>query len=129
MTATYPPNRSEEVDRFLAKLDHPRVAEIEAIRATILGCDPGITERIKWNAPSFCHSGEDRVTFRLVFHRGARKRSTDGFGFDDPTGWLSWAALDRATLTFAGMDDVETRRDALADLTRAWVASVDGTDG
>ncbi len=126
------PNRSEEVDRFLAALGHPRTNEIEAIRAVILGCDPAATERIKWNAPSFCHNGEDRLTFRLqprnivqlVFHRGARKRSADGFTFDDPTGWLVWAAPDRATLTFEGMGDVETRRDTLADLVRAWIAAV-----
>jgi hypothetical protein len=125
------PNQSEGVDRFLAALDHSRLPEVQAIRSAILASDPAITERIKWNAPSFCHRDEDRVTFRLqpkdivqlVFHRGAKKRSPDDFAFDDPTGLLVWAAPDRATLTFAGMDEVLAHRVALAGLVRAWMAA------
>jgi hypothetical protein len=135
MTETHLPNRSEVVDRYLDALDHPRLDEILEIRVIILAADPAITERIKWNAPSFCHRGEDRATFRLqpkdivqlVFHRGAKKRSPDDFAFDDPTGWLVWAAPDRATLTFAGMDDVDAHRDALADLVTAWMAATNAT--
>jgi hypothetical protein len=137
VSTTRLPNRSDEVDRFLAALDHPRRDEIETIRAIVLAADPAITERVKWNAPSFCHHGEDRVTFRLqprnivqlVFHRGAKTRSPEGFAFADPTGLLVWAAPDRATLTFAGMDEVNARRDALAGLVRAWIAATAPSPG
>lgn len=136
MTLQRLPNRSADVDRFLAALRHPMAGEIEAIRDIILDCNGEITEHIKWNAPSYRHRGEDRVTFRLhprdrihlVFHRGAKKRSDD-FAFDDPTGLLVWAAADRATLAFAGMADVEDRREKLATLVRAWIASTDRGGG
>ena len=31
----------------------------------LLAIDLPITERVKWNAPSFCVDGDDRVTMRL----------------------------------------------------------------
>jgi hypothetical protein len=34
-------------------------------RTDVLASDDGITEHVKWNAPSFCYAGVDRVTFRL----------------------------------------------------------------
>jgi hypothetical protein len=76
------PNRSREVDLFMSGLDLPLKEGVERLRAAILDSNDGITEHVKWNAPSFCYAGEDRVTFRLypenraqlVFHRGARPR-------------------------------------------------------
>jgi len=35
------------------------------LRAAILASDLAISEHVKWNAPSFCYGGQDRVTFRL----------------------------------------------------------------
>ena len=65
------------------------------------GCVPrswprttGSREHVKWNAPSFCYAGVDRVTFRLqpgnrlqlVLHRGAKVRDDAAdFRFEDPT--------------------------------------------
>jgi hypothetical protein len=46
-------NRSDRVDAYLRQLDHPLKAEIQALREIIKRVHPGITERIKWNAPSF----------------------------------------------------------------------------
>jgi len=43
----------ENVEAFLASLDHPFKPEILALRQVILGADPSIAEGIKWNAPSF----------------------------------------------------------------------------
>jgi len=59
------PNRSQQVDRFMSGLDHPLKEGIERLRTAILDSNDGITEHVKWNAPSFCYAGEDRVTFRL----------------------------------------------------------------
>ena len=69
-------------------LDHSLKDGIERLRAAILDSNDRITEHIKWNAPSFCYAGEDRVTFRLypedrvqlIFHRGAKVKS-DAVGF------------------------------------------------
>jgi hypothetical protein len=75
-------NPGTEVQAFLQGLKHSRKAAMEAVRETILSAHPGITEQLKWNAPSFGIDGDDRITFRLqpgdrvqlVFHRGAQKR-------------------------------------------------------
>jgi uncharacterized protein YdhG (YjbR/CyaY superfamily) len=69
-------NRSEAVNQFIEETQHPLKADIATVRAIILEADDQITEHIKWNAPSFCDDGEDRITFnlhakdriRLVFH-------------------------------------------------------------
>ncbi len=118
-----------EVAKFMAELKHARKDEIEFIRAAILEADKELTERIKWNAPSFGCLDDDRVTFRLqpkdrvqlIFHRGAKVKAGDGFRFDDSTGLLEWAAPDRGVLTFADMDDVKAKRSALVKLVKAWL--------
>jgi hypothetical protein len=73
-----------QVQAFLQGLRHGRKDEVEAVREIILSAHPGVTERIKWNAPSFCIDGDDRITFRLqpsdrvqlVFHRGPQSATT-----------------------------------------------------
>ena len=45
--------RSDQVDAYLRQLDHLLNAEIQALRKIIKRVHPGITKRIKWNAPSF----------------------------------------------------------------------------
>ena len=83
-------NTSAEVDQFMARLRHPLKEGVQRLRTAILASNDTITEHIKWNAPSFHHAGQDRVTFRLqpgdklqlIFHRGAKVRAdTTGFVF------------------------------------------------
>jgi hypothetical protein len=56
---------SSDVEQFMAELDHPLKEGVVGLRRAILAADPGITEHVKWNAPSFRYAGEDRVTFHL----------------------------------------------------------------
>jgi len=122
-------NQTEEINQFIKETKHPLKAEIEVVRAIILDADDQITEHIKWNAPSFCYEGEDRVTFNLhandrillVFHRGAKVKDSQGFVFDDPTGLLEWASKDRAMITLYDMKDVEAKKTALIDLVSRWM--------
>lgn len=124
--------QQEDVDAFLGELQHPLKAGVEQLRAAVLASDDRITEHVKWNAPSFCFDGVDRVTFRLqpgdrlqlVLHRGAKVRDdVDEFRFDDPTGMVEWVTADRGVVTFADLADVEARRDAVVDLVGRWVAA------
>jgi len=117
------------VDTFIAGLDHPRKAEIEALRAIILSADPDITELIKWNAPSF-YFKDDFATFRLqpkntlqiVFHKGAKaKDNSTAVEIDDPAGLLKWVAKDRCVVSFSDMDDVQAKQAALVDIVRQWI--------
>ncbi len=83
----------EQVTSFISKTEHPLKKVMEEVRALILSTNKQITEHIKWNAPSFCIDGDDRITFNLsksdylllVFHRGAKVKDSKGKGplFDD----------------------------------------------
>ena len=59
---TEPPN---PVQIYLDQLDHPLKPEILKIREIIFSANPDLTEHIKWNAPSFCLDGEDKITFNI----------------------------------------------------------------
>lgn len=123
-------NRSEDVEAFMQELDHPLKSSIAHLRNSILASNDQITERIKWNAPSFCFAGDDRVTFRLhpkarfqlIFHRGARKQSTS-VAFEDSSGLMSWATSDRGVITLdkLGAGEIEARTGAIAKLVNEWM--------
>ena len=119
-----------EVDELLAALEHPLKPGIARLRLAILGSDAGITEHVKWNAPSFCWDGVDRVTFRLrpgalfqvIFHRGATVRSDSAsFTFSDPSGLMSWAAPDRGIVDLSDLDAVATHEEQVVALVTRWI--------
>jgi hypothetical protein len=123
----------EDVETFLAALDHPFKPEILALRQIILGADPSITESIKWNAPSF-HTSEHFATFQLrakegahiILHLGAKLRDTSvsGIAIADPQALLTWLAKDRASATFRDLQDIDAKRCAFADIIRRWIEHV-----
>jgi len=123
---------AQGVDEFMAALDHPLKAQAVRLRAIVRAAAPQTGERVKWNAPSYGPSDEDRVTFNLsrkdrvqvIFHRGAKAKDAAGFSFNgDPEGLLTWAAPDRGIAVFRSADEVEARADAFAALVRAWLAA------
>lgn len=124
--------QGSEVDRYIETLDHPLKGAVVSLRRLILAADPGLTEAIKWNAPSFRHAGEDRLTMnlrakdhvKLIFHRGAKKRDDAGvLTFEDPTRLMQWAAADRAIVELRGADDVAAKAAAVTHLVRSWIAA------
>lgn len=73
------------VDAYMASLDHPMKAQVQALRKAILAVDSRITEQVKWNAPSFRTERDYIVTFnlsdptlRLVFHNPLIARVASG---------------------------------------------------
>jgi hypothetical protein len=124
---------SEDVEIFLASLDHPFKQEILAIRQVILGADPSIAEEIKWNAPSF-RTSEHFATLHLrakdgvqvILHLGAKTRdkSTTGLAIADPESLLVWLAKERASATFRDLNDVDAKRSAFAHVIRQWIKHV-----
>lgn len=117
---------SDDVEGWLATLKHRRKAEVLAVRALVLRALPGVTEHVKWNAPSFCVDGDDRVTMKLqpgdvvqlVLHRGAKARAAKGFSFEDDSGLVRWVATDRGLVTIS---DLGRERRALATLVKRWL--------
>jgi hypothetical protein len=121
---------TQAVDAMIAGLQHPMKDGVQQLRAAIIGSNAGITEHVKWKAPSFCFAGEDRVTFRmhpkgllqLVFHRGAKVRADSAeFVFEDGTGLLEWATTDRAVVTLKDQADVDAHQSELVALINRWV--------
>lgn len=117
------------VDDFMAALVAPNKAEIEAVRQIILKAAPGITEGIKWNAPSFFYKDwfatfhlRARTGIQVILHRGAKVKTAPMAEVADPSGLLEWLAPDRATMKFADMDAIQARREDVASVVRAWVA-------
>ncbi|WP_246469249.1 DUF1801 domain-containing protein [Cohnella nanjingensis] len=115
----------------MERLEHPFKAEIEEVRRIILSANDQLTEHIKWNAPSFCIHGEDRITFqlqgkgffRLIFHRGAKVKdqTPSGHLWEDDNGLLEWLAPDRATVKLSDRNDVADKREKLAEAVAKWV--------
>ncbi|MFP3964929.1 DUF1801 domain-containing protein [Actinomadura fulvescens] len=121
-------NQNPEVDQFLRTLDHPQKEAVEYLRAVILNVDPQITEQVKWNAPSFCYDGVDRVTFQLkskdvqfIFHRGAKVKDGDSFTFQDDSGLMAWRSSDRAMVTFKDLADAKAHEEAFSSLVSRWM--------
>jgi len=126
---------SAGVDALVAALDHPLKAVIEETRAAIVGSDPRVTEQVKWNAPSFRHRGDDRVTFNIrpdgtllfVFHRGTKVKDDAAFAFvfDDPSGLMTWPGPGRALVTVRDMDQWQADKTAILALIPRWMAAAD----
>lgn len=117
------------VEAYRDSLGAPARELVDAVRGIIRQSHPDLTEHIKWNAPSFCHGGEDRITMgterkggvRIVLHRGAKVKDGAGFVFADPHRLARWPASDRGVILIEDMAAAEARREALADLFRRWI--------
>ncbi|MBB6732323.1 DUF1801 domain-containing protein [Cohnella sp. CBP 2801] len=104
---------------------------MEEVRKIVLGTGIGLSEHIKWNAPSFCVNGQDRITFnlhgkdgfRLIFHCGSKTTGLAGQAslFMDDTGLLEWVAGDRAIAKIASAGDLEEKRQKLVEVVRGWI--------
>ncbi len=123
---------ANEVDAFMRKLNHPLKAEVEAVRAIILGVNPEISEGIKWNAPSFRRK-EYFATINVrkdivlvILHLGAKVKdnSTAGLTISDPTGLLEWLAKDRVAVKFRDMKAIKSNKAAFENIVRQWIAYI-----
>lgn len=117
------------VEAFRAGLETDALEVVDRLRQIIGGAHPGLSERIKWNAPSFAIGEDDLITLglerkggvRVVLHRGAKPKDVSDFQFDDPTGLARWPTPDRGVVVFKDLASVEQRRDALQVLCARWV--------
>lgn len=124
-------SKTQSIEDFLATLDPPTRKAVDALRAVVLGAAPGLTEEIKWNAPSFAHEGQDRVTlglerkggFRIVLHRGAKPIDAGSFTFADDAKLAKWPAPDRGVITLKDQADIDAKGEAIAALIGRWVAA------
>ena len=119
-----PVNNTKQVDEFMEKLDHPFKVEVQTLREIIKNVNEGITEEIKWKAPSFNYKGY-MATFNLwakqhvhlIFHNGAI--------VNDKSGLLEGNYADRRMVYFSDMQDVNAKKSALENIVKEWVNLMD----
>jgi len=118
-----------EVDAFRQGLDSHTLVMVDTLRTIISGLDMGLTEQIKWNAPSFAIAGEDRITLglerkggvRVVLHRGAKVKDATDLKFEDVSGLAKWPAPDRGIVIFVDQQSINANRIGFSNLCRRWL--------
>ncbi|WP_213814863.1 DUF1801 domain-containing protein [Glaciihabitans sp. dw_435] len=111
-----------DVSGTLDELDHPLRADIDEVRALVMGINPDISEQWKWNAPTFSYGGDYLFTFHLrptdylhlvVHHPDAPSVASELLEGDYKDG--------RRMIFLRGHDDVQARRDELERVIRELV--------
>jgi hypothetical protein len=113
-------NETDKVDAWMAASDHPLKAEMQAVREAILAAHLGITERIKWAAPSFGYK-TDMATFNHRTDKHVHLVMHNGVVMNDTTGHLEGDYVDRRMIYFKNATEVAAKKQALQDAVRAWV--------
>jgi hypothetical protein len=119
------PDDAKKVSEYLSTTDHPFKAEMAAVRAIIMNANSKISERIKWNAPSFFYQA-DMAAFNphttkflqvvFIFPKGL---------VNDGSGLLQGDYKDRRVARFSDMQDVKSKQAALEQVVNDWVALMD----
>lgn len=97
------------VDDYMSNLNYPLKAEVEELRTIIKNVDSRLTERIKWNAPSYFIQ-DDLLTFnlhltkqiRLVLHHPAIVKIQSGL--------LEGNYTDRRLMYFSSMEEITAKK-------------------
>lgn len=117
------------VEAWLDSLSPEDRDAVDRLRGMVMRASPGLTETIKWNAPSFADGDQDRITLgierkggvRMVLHRGVAVKDATAFAFDDPDRVARWPAPDRGVVTLKTVADFEAHGPALERLARRWI--------
>jgi hypothetical protein len=128
---TAKPSKTNDVEAFIKETKHPLKPVLMTLREIIAKADSTLTEQIKWNAPSFCHTGDDRITVHLgkkdcimiIWHRGAKSKDRKGGGplLEDASGLLQWQSPDRAVSKFFSVEEVKQNKSVLTNLVKQWI--------
>jgi hypothetical protein len=118
-----------EVDKFLDSLAPGERDTANRLRAIVSAAAPEVVEGFRWNAPSFIHAGDHKLTLgrnkdggiRLVVHRGARPRPVDSFSFLDNEGLAEWPSADRGVMTFRSPEAVDRVAAQLQAFVARWL--------
>jgi uncharacterized protein YdhG (YjbR/CyaY superfamily) len=116
---------------FMIKFRDERKQLVEAILKAINEECPTLTETIKWNAPTFCYNGKDRMTIMLhkkdrvglILHTGAKPKEDKKSPhlFRDETELLEWNSNIRATISFFDVSEFLSKRDLFKKCINRWI--------
>jgi len=116
---------------FMTDFDDERKPLVEALLKAILEACPTLTETIKWNAPSFCFNGKDRLTIMLhkkdrvglILHTGAKPKEDKNAPhlYTDETELLEWNSNIRATISFSDLTEFLSKRTLFKKAVKRWI--------
>lgn len=116
---------------FLAKFNDKRKPLVAALLEAINEQCPNLTETIKWNAPTWCDDGKDRMTVMLhkkdrvglILHTGAKSQEDKQAPplYQDDTGLLEWNSNIRATMAFHDLADFSAKRNLFKKSVTRWL--------
>jgi len=118
------------VDAYLAKLEHPRSAQIRQLCRLIEEQMPGLGTEIKWNAPSYTSGATNIATLRLlpapnfqvILHAGSGKiASPPDLRFDIHGFAFTWPDKTRCQVFV----EPDSALDQLVALIRTWEKLLD----
>ena len=121
---------ASSVDQYLQALSQPQRDMAAELVSIIRKIKPRLEEGIKWNAPSFRHGGDDRLTLnlsakdkvRLILHCGVKAGPKRGSRLiDTDSDLLEWASNDRAIVTFSSEDEVRDAKRELTAIIKSWL--------
>lgn len=125
------PASHDEAGAFLAALDHPLKADIEAVRTLIRGVSPAISDGVKWNSLSFRKSDwfatmnlRSKDVIQIVFHTGAKVKDNPDLKIPDPSGLVLWLAKDRCLVTLGAGKTLKANTKAFEAIVKAWLKYV-----
>ncbi|WOK04451.1 DUF1801 domain-containing protein [Imperialibacter roseus] len=117
-------SEAEQVAAYMEALDHPLKAEVETLRTIIKNAGP-LSERIKWNAPSYYHKEDfvtfnlhDKKTIRLIFHHPAIVTITSDILEGD------WK--DRRIVYIKNAEEASSKKAELVRIIKEWLQIVGG---
>ncbi|MDB5082964.1 MAG: hypothetical protein JWP00_4888 [Chloroflexi bacterium] len=117
-------NKTEEVNAFLDKLNHPFKAEVLVVRDIIKGVNNDITEEIKWNAPSFSYK-DYMVTFNLRTRKHVHLVFHNQHIVNVPSELLEGNYPTRRMVYFSSINDVLAKKEALEDVLKELIRLID----
>ena len=118
-------DRTRAMNAYLAHLKHPLKAEIAAIRAIIMQASDKISERVKWDAPSFYFKA-DLATFDLQSTKFVHLilLFPDELPVPDNDRLIEVDHENRREVTFRNLTEVAARKPALQRLVRDFVTAM-----
>lgn len=108
------------VDDYMSSLDYPLKAEVEALRTIIKNVDSRLTERIKWNAPSYFIQ-DDLLTFNLHLTKQIRLVLHHPTIVKIQSGLLEGNYADRRLMYFSSMEEITAKKAELERILKEYI--------
>lgn len=117
-------SKTNKIDEFVNKLNHPLKAEIKEVINVIRGASKDLQEDVKWGGPSFDYK-EPMATLSLrvagtivfIFHKGELIK--------DKSGLLEAAPKGKAYLKLHSMKEIKDNKANIQHIVKEWIRLMD----